>query len=110
MLDIFNQLAAICKPENVIVGSDFIEMDFNINKDEIYTGNLTPDQINVINSVERIESRSQFLHGFNGRKLVFECYASYWNDSEVKEHKQYWKDKNRHKAHWEIDTNGFYTI
>ncbi len=108
MENIFEQLAAICNPQNITIGSDFISFDFTVNKDDIYKGNLTKEQIKAINDVERIESRSGFLHGLNGRQLIFECYANYWTESEVKEHHQYFEDKSRNKAHWEI--TGFFTL
>lgn len=110
MGNIFEKLAAICQPQNITVGSDFISFDFTVNRADIYTGNLTPEQIRAINEVERIETRTGFLHGMNGRELIFECYASYWNAEEVKEHHQYFEDKSRNKALWEIDTNGFFIL
>ena len=103
MENIFETLAAILNPETITVGKDFISFDFSVSKDKIYTGNLNKEQIKAINEVETIEHRGQFLHGMNGRKLIWESYACYWNEEEVQEHKQYWSDRKRDKAHWYID-------
>jgi len=103
MEDIFNKLANICRPQNITIGSDFVAFDFEVKRESIYTGNLSPEQINKINSCDRFEARSQFLYGYIGRKLIFECHVSFWNEQEVKEHYQYFKDKTRNKPHYEIN-------
>lgn len=109
MEDIFNKLANICNPTNITIGTDFISLDFGVKRSDIYTGNLTEQQINALDKCDKFEQRSQFLYGFKDRKLVFEAYASFWNKEEVQEHLQYFRDKSRNFPHWEINTNGFFT-
>ena len=87
---------------------DLTIIDFGIKREDIYTGNLKPEQIKVLDSCDYFEQRSAFIYGFKDKKRVFEAYAGYWNAEEIEEHHQYFEDKSRTKPHWEINKNGFF--
>jgi hypothetical protein len=109
-MNIFTQLAEVCKPQTITIGNGFIGFDFKIDKSKIYTGNLTPEVLELINSVDTIESYSQSLLGYKrengGNYCKWEARAHYWSEEDLKEHAQYMKEEERKKPHWFIDSIG----
>ena len=106
MENIFEVMASVLKPTEIIIGNDFIGFDFKIKKELIYTGNLPEKVKELINSVEKIEISGSWLHGSNDRQLVFSANNEYWSKEDLIEHAQYMKEEERKKPHFYINSIG----
>lgn len=82
MENLFQTLGDILRPTIIETGKDFISFDFKIQL-PIYTGNLSNEVKDILNSVEKIEHRGQYLYGYNGRECKFTAMHEQWTAEDL---------------------------